>query len=85
MQMTTKYSLKYTARVTPIINGPQLLNITAGETFSATYSARDTEGNLITLNMTGLPVGATFNTTTGIFSWTPLALTEVPNLRLFIS
>ena len=71
------------ARTTPIINGPQLLNITVGEIFIATYSARDTEGDLITLNMTGLPVGATFDIATGIFSWTPTALIEVPNLRLF--
>ena len=64
-----------------IIDGPQLLNITVGQTFSANYSALDSRGKPITLNMSGLPAGATFDKTTGIFSWTPTTLTEVPALR----
>jgi hypothetical protein len=37
-----------------------------------TVSATDPDGNAITLSASGMPSGATFNTTTGVFSWTPV-------------
>lgn len=36
-----------------------------------TVSASDPDGNAVTLSATGMPTGATFNPTTGVFSWTP--------------
>jgi hypothetical protein len=38
---------------------------------SFTVSASDPDNDAITLSATNLPIGATFNTTTGEFSWTP--------------
>ena len=69
------------ARTAPIINGSLHLNITVTKPFSASYFALDADGQAVTLNITGLPDGTTFNARTGIFSWNPTALTEVPNLR----
>ena len=41
-------------------------------TVSATDD-NDQVGDLVTFSITGLPPGATFNTTTGAFSWTPVS------------
>jgi len=34
-------------------------------------SATDPDGNVVTLSASGLPSGATFNPSTGVFTWTP--------------
>ena len=68
-------------RATPIISGPQLINITVGIPFYTTYSSTDADGLPIVLNITGLPEGARFNQTTGVLSWTAKTITEVPSLR----
>ncbi|MFH1226939.1 MAG: putative Ig domain-containing protein, partial [Planctomycetota bacterium] len=46
-----------------IVNEYQLLTFT--------LSAADPEGHTITYSMAGTPTGATLNTTTGVFNWTP--------------
>ncbi len=43
---------------------------------SFTISATDPDGDSIVYSATGLPTGATFDTTNGIFSWTPVNGTE---------
>jgi hypothetical protein len=49
--------------------GPQQILEHATTTF--TVSATDPDGNSVTLSASGMPSGATFNTSTGVFSWTP--------------
>jgi hypothetical protein len=42
-----------------------------GETLTFTLSATDLDGNTLTYSASNLPAGATFDTVTGVFSWTP--------------
>ncbi|MCX7915377.1 MAG: putative Ig domain-containing protein, partial [Verrucomicrobiae bacterium] len=41
------------------------------ELLTFTVSATDPDGDALTYSVSGLPVGATFNTATRVFSWTP--------------
>lgn len=40
-------------------------------TLTFTTTATDAEGDAVTFSASGLPVGATYDTNTGLFSWTP--------------
>ena len=55
----------------PIINpvGPQ--QVLEHSTLTFTVSATDPDGDAVTLSAVGMPIGAIFNPTEGIFSWTP--------------
>lgn len=60
-------------------HAPTLANLTtpvsatAGTNVTFTVAATDPEGDPITYSANNLPSGATFNTTTRVFSWTPSA------------
>lgn len=45
--------------------------VNEGEALTFTVHATDPDGDALTYSASNLPVGATFSTTTGIFSWTP--------------
>ncbi|MFA5104310.1 MAG: fibronectin type III domain-containing protein [Candidatus Margulisiibacteriota bacterium] len=65
-----------TASATTSNRAPVLTSIgnkTTNETSTLTFtvSATDADGDTVTYEATGLPTGAVFNTTTGIFNWTP--------------
>jgi hypothetical protein len=49
--------------------GPQ--QVLEHNNLTFTVSAIDPDGNAVTLSATGIPNGATFDPTTGVFSWTP--------------
>ena len=68
----------------PGISGYSTYYITVGKLFTSTYTTTNADGSAVTLSMTGMPVGATFNAATGVFSWTPTSITPVPELRCFI-
>ena len=59
------------------INRPPILTsigskaVNENELLSFTVSARDTDGDEIAYSAVGLPPGASFNTNSGVFSWTP--------------
>lgn len=42
-----------------------------GETLTFALNATDADGNTLTYSASNLPAGATFDTLTGVFSWTP--------------
>lgn len=65
----------------PIINGTTTIRATVGNQCTAVYTSQDSSGNNIRLNMTGLPLGATFDSNTGVFTWIPQDRTPVFNLR----
>lgn len=62
--------------ITPV-NDPPVLNVIGAKgvnentNLNFTVSGSDPDGDAVTLSATGLPVGATFNTATGVFDWTP--------------
>ena len=45
--------------------------VTEGSLLSFTLSATDEDGDALMYDVSGLPDGALFNATTGVFSWTP--------------
>jgi putative Ig domain-containing protein len=55
----------------PVLNPIGNRTVEAGSTLAFTVSATDPDGDSVTYSVTGLPSGATFNTSTGAFSWTP--------------
>jgi hypothetical protein len=59
----------------PVVQGPSVWHVTVGQVFTATYTTTNADGSSVTLSATGLPDGASLNTTTGVVTWTP-ALTE---------
>lgn len=54
----------------PEITGPDALTVRVGNTTHATLVATDIDGDALTFTTT-LPEGATFNESTGVFSWAP--------------
>ena len=57
----------------PIIAGPGNKKVAANSTLSFTLKVVDPDGDTISYSAIGLPLGATFNSSTGVFSWTPTA------------
>jgi hypothetical protein len=55
----------------PIISVPGPQTIGVGETLTFTVTASDPDGDRVTLSSDSLPTNASFNTATGIFSFTP--------------
>jgi len=61
--------------------------VAEGATLAApafTVTATDVDGDPLTFSATGLPAGATFNTSTGAFSWTP-AFTQAGSYAVIFS
>jgi hypothetical protein len=72
-QMTDYEDITITAidEVPPVLNAIGNKSINEGSTLSFTISATDADGDAMTYSASNLPVGATFNTATRTFSWTP--------------
>jgi uncharacterized protein YkwD/PKD repeat protein len=65
-----------TIKVLPENQGPELMaigdrNVKEGSTLTFTINATDPEGDLLTCWATNLPAGATFDSDSWTFSWTP--------------
>ncbi len=72
------FSGNYTGNVTPeetdqppVISGTGDKSVIEGQLLTFTISATDPDGDLIYYSASDLPEGATFDTSTGVFSWTP--------------
>jgi len=55
----------------PVISNPGPQQVLEHATLAFTVSATDPDGDAVTLSASGMPSGATFNPSTGVFSWTP--------------
>jgi hypothetical protein len=55
----------------PILDPIGNKTVGEGEMLAFTLSATDADGNTLTYSASNLPVGATLDTATGVFSWTP--------------
>lgn len=55
----------------PVIVSPGAQEVLENHLLSFTLSASDPDGNAIVISAVGLPAGATFNSGTHVFSWTP--------------
>ncbi len=55
----------------PVLNSIGNKSVTAGQLLSFVISGSDPDGDALTYSASGLPAGATFNTSTRAFSWTP--------------
>jgi len=55
----------------PEISGGGSVTVTAGESASLSFSASDPDGDNLTFESSDLPGGATLNSSSGDFSWTP--------------
>ena len=53
------------------------MNVTLNETTEFYVTATDPDNDTVTLDIEELPQGATFNATTGHFSWTPVNATNM--------
>ena len=59
--------------VAPVLTVPGAQTVNEGATLTFTVTATDTdEGQVVKFSAANLPIGATFDTNTGVFSWTPL-------------
>ncbi|KKH48247.1 disaggregatase related repeat-containing protein [Methanosarcina sp. 1.H.A.2.2] len=73
----TKYASK--SGTSPIINNPPVINsipdvtVEAGKSLTFTVSASDADGDSLAYSASGTPTGATFDSKSGVFSWTPAA------------
>ena len=54
----------------PVINVNSSFEVAAGESLSFTAGVSDPDGDTVTLTASGVPTGASFNTSTGAFQWT---------------
>lgn len=62
----------------PLIDGSALWRVTADVTNTYTVSITDPEGDATVLYLANSPQhGATFDNTTGVFSWLPSAMTPI--------
>jgi hypothetical protein len=57
----------------PTISGSPLLSVNVAAAYSFQPTASDPDGNPLTFSVTNLPAWASFNTSTGLLSGTPLA------------
>jgi hypothetical protein len=55
----------------PVLNAIGNKSVTVGQTLQFTVSATDADDDTLIYSASNLPLGATFNSQTGIFSWTP--------------
>ena len=55
----------------PVLNTIGAKSVDEGSALTFTTSASDADGDSLTYSATNLPTGASFNTATGAFSWTP--------------
>jgi hypothetical protein len=71
----------------PVLNTIGNKTVNPEETLQFTISATDPNGDVLTYSATNLPTGATFNTTTRTFSWTPTSsqVGTYPNVRFTVS
>lgn len=65
----TSSAVEIRANGTPTLATPQPVNATAGDTVSFRITATDPDNDPLTFAATGIPASATFNTSTGEFSW----------------
>ena len=63
--------------------GPQ--QVLEHDTLTFTVAATDPDGNAVTLSASDMPSRATFNTSTGVFSWTPGGSTAAVYTPTFIA
>ncbi len=66
-------TVDYLQNFVPVLTVPGVQQITVGTTLGFTVSATDADGLAPSLGVSGLAVGATFNSSSGEFSWTPAA------------
>ena len=57
----------------PVMNSIQDGTVEAGKSLTFTVSASDADGDSLEYSASGIPKGATFNSKSGVFSWTPAA------------
>ena len=74
----TKYSSKSGTPIVdtnqaPVIKSIQDVSVEAGKSLTFTVSASDADGDSLTYSASGSPSGATFDSKSGVFSWTPAA------------
>ncbi len=55
----------------PVINSISARSVDETDTLTFVVSATDADGDALTYSATSLPAGASFNTASGLFSWTP--------------
>ena len=55
----------------PVINSIPSVSVEAGKSLTFTVSASDANGDSLTYSASGTPSGATFDSKSGVFSWTP--------------
>lgn len=55
----------------PVISGTGDKSVIEGQLLTFTVSATDPDGDIIHYSASNMPEGATFDTDTGVFSWTP--------------
>lgn len=60
----------------PVLNPIGAKTIAENSNLAFSVSASDFDGDSVTLSASGLPTGATFNASTGAFSWTPTCYQE---------
>jgi hypothetical protein len=56
-----------------------------GETISFVVAATDPDGDAVVLAASGTPAGASFNTSTGVFSWTPTLAQAGAYVAVFVA
>ncbi|WP_048169383.1 putative Ig domain-containing protein, partial [Methanosarcina sp. 2.H.A.1B.4] len=56
----------------PVINSIPDVTVEAGKSLTFTVSASDADGDSLAYSASGTPSGATFDSKSGVFSWTPV-------------
>ncbi|KKG15165.1 putative Ig domain-containing protein, partial [Methanosarcina sp. 2.H.T.1A.15] len=73
----TKYASKSGTPIVdnqaPVINSIPDVTVEAGKSLTFTVSASDADGDSLAYSASGIPTGATFDSKSGVFSWTPAA------------
>lgn len=62
----------------PVVSVQQSFTVTAGQAVAFSVAASDADGDVLTLTTSALPAGATFNTSTRTFNWTPTTAGSYP-------
>ncbi|WP_029917607.1 putative Ig domain-containing protein [Pelobacter seleniigenes] len=66
----------------PVLNSIGTKTVAEGSSLAFTVSASDVDGDSLSYSASGLPAGASFNSSTRTFSWTP-EFAETENTRIF--